>query len=71
MVPDESLILYAFASFFFLSCMMLIQNHNFSFYSPQSERKEVRCSGLIKALETRAKVEPGVEKKKRKTHFLS
>ena len=30
MVLDESLILYAFASFF---RTMLIQNHNFSFYS--------------------------------------
>lgn len=43
MVLDESLILYAFASFF---CTMLIQNHNFSFYS----HRNGRYSGLIKAL---------------------
>lgn len=43
MVLDESLILYAFASFF---RTMLIQNHNFSFYS----HRNGRCGGLIEAL---------------------
>lgn len=43
MVLDESLILYAFASFFH---RMLIQNHNFSFYSDRN----ARCAGLIEAL---------------------